>query len=295
MKNRKDIVYYIMMAVLLVVFAGSGGMLLTNYLRDRGHEKELEQMASRFPQAEPPKARSAADSKSDSGAKDADTGDTKQEETGTGADGSAVLPPLEWKAWWEEQAEGRFTAYASLMAQNPDMAGWVRIEGTKVDYPVMQSPASPEYYLHRDFDKKYSNYGIPFMEGICRCEEPRTSLLIYGHHMKNGAMFAALQNYTAESYYRQHPYIQFDTADQAGSYEIALAVKVDAADTDALWRSLLFPADEAQFDEASRQLSQQAFYQTGVPLFYTDRLLALVTCEYSLEDGRLMVVAREIQ
>lgn len=301
--RMKQKTYYLWMTILATVFLGSGAMLVKNFLENRQHEAEFAELASQFPEAGAPGqggSAGLAGAGQGDGLGDGGRGQAAGHEGGGGSNtgqesGKASdIPPQDWKLWWERETEGRLATYQSLKEQNADMVGWVRIEGTKVDYPVMQTPDRPDYYLHRDFNKKKSNYGIPYMAENCRYEEPGASLLIYGHHMRNGGMFAALQGYTEEAFYRQHPYIQFDTLNQAGSYEIVAVVKVNAADSTIPWQELLFPKNQETFEAAWADFGKQSFYRTGVEPAYGQRLLALVTCEYTLKDGRLMVVAREI-
>lgn len=298
--------YYLSMAILVTVFLGSGGMLLNRYMMEQRHETDRNYWISMFPDTGIPGAgegtgiagsgQSDHNRESDPGhhggtvSEGRKTSEQRQESAA-----AAKIPPNEWKLWWGREAERRFTAYRTLEELNPDMVGWIRIEGTRIDYPVMQTRDNPDYYLHRDFNKKKSDYGIPYMAEMCHYEEPGTNLLIYGHHMRNGTMFAALAGYTDESFYRKHPYIQFDFVDREGSYEIAAVVRVDAAGDATPWQDLLFPAEETAWETAWHVVEGQSFYQTGVKLGYEDRLLALVTCEYTLKDGRLMVVAREIR
>lgn len=314
--RKKDIVYYSSMAILAAVFLVSGGMLVNRYRSERRQDAAWESITSMFSDTgmstpdgdavwpDGGDVRLDGDAARRDGTGQDDERDAGQMQMqggsgnpakGEGNEERIHISPGEWKLRWEQEAERRFATYRELQSRNPDMAGWIRIEGTRIDYPVMQTPDEPDYYLHRDFNKKKSSYGIPYMAEFCRYEEPGTNLLIYGHHMRNGAMFAALDGYTEEAYYREHPFIQFDTVDRAGSYEIAAAVRIDASGEAAIWQDLLFPSEEAVWKRAWEAFRQQSFYQTGVDLEYGDRLLALVTCEYTLKDGRLMVVAREIR
>lgn len=199
-----------------------------------------------------------------------------------------------WKAQWEDGAEERLKIYRSLKMDNPDMAGWVKIEGTRIDYPVMHSPGREDYYLNHDFYGRDSNYGTPFLMEQCRYESPRTSLLISGHHMKNGAMFAQLQDYRDQEFWEEHPFVQFDTAEEAGSYEVAAVIAVSASGDSTVWQSLLFPKGKEEFNSAWEQVKELWFYDTGVELLWGDELLALATCEYTVRDGRLLVIARRI-
>lgn len=285
----KDIIYNLTMIILLVIFIGSAGTLAKNYIQDRRHGNDLEQLAELFPEETMPEVTVSV-TKATTAASE-----TEIQESETSIEDTWMqISPQDWKVYWDKVAAGRFSTYQSLKKQNADFVGWVRIEGTKIDYPVLQTPNDPDYYLHRDFEKKYSRYGIPYMMESCRLEEPRTNYLVYGHHMRNGSMFAALQNYTDYNYYKQHPYIQFDTLNQTGSYEIVAVVKVDNSADPSFWQKVLFPSSEAEFNSAWKQFQKKSFYDTGVSITAYDHLLALVTCEYTLKDGRLMVVAREI-
>ena len=90
--------------------------------------------------------------------------------------------------------------YAELHEMNPDMAGWIKIEGTKVDYPVMQtSTDNKDYYLKRDFNKNSSDWGCIYAREECDLEKPSDNTTIYGHFMADGSMFHALGAYTDKS------------------------------------------------------------------------------------------------
>lgn len=287
----KDIIYNLTLTILLVIFIGSAGILVKNYIQDRRHGNDLEQLTGLFPEESMPEVTVAA-TKAITAASETEM--QPQESETSVEDTWMQISPQDWKHYWEDVAAGRFSTYQSLKKQNADFVGWVRIEGTPLDYPVLQTPNEPDYYLHRDFEKKSSRYGTPYMMESCRLEEPRTNYLIYGHHMRNGSMFAGLQNYTDYNYYKQHPYIQFDTLNQAGSFEIVAVVKVDNSADPSFWQKVLFPSGKTEFNSAWKQFQRKSFYDTGVSITAYDHLLALVTCEYTLKDGRLMVVAREI-
>ncbi|MEG0662116.1 MAG: class B sortase, partial [Anaerovoracaceae bacterium] len=112
---------------------------------------------------------------------------------------------------------------AALHEENPDIAGWVQIEGTIIDYPVMQTVDEPEYYLRRNFKKEDSLAGTPFMDANSDMRIPSKNLMIYGHNMKNGTMFHSLLEYEEKEYFDAHPTVRFDTLDGPGEYEIIAA------------------------------------------------------------------------
>ncbi len=111
--------------------------------------------------------------------------------------------------------------YAPLYEQNHDLFGWLRIDGTVIDYPVMHTPTDPEKYLHTNFAREYSYGGIPFIDANCSADSD--NLLIYGHNMLDGSMFRSLPKYESKSYWQAHPTIHFDTLYEEGEYEVLAA------------------------------------------------------------------------
>lgn len=120
-----------------------------------------------------------------------------------------------------------FEKYRAVYEQNSDFVGWIFIDGTNIDYPVMQTIDNPNYYLKRGFDKQYSSYGVPYVQENCDLELS-DNCVIYGHHMNNGSMFADLCKYADEDFYREHKTIRFDTLAGFGEYEIVAAFKTVA-------------------------------------------------------------------
>ena len=118
----------------------------------------------------------------------------------------------------------RDTNLTDLYAQNDDLIGWIKIDNTSSDYPVMQTKDRPEYYLQRNFNKEYSSYGTPFLAEECNLETSE-NLIVYGHHMKNSKMFGILENYKKKQYYDNHKIIKFYTLDGIKKYEIFAVFK----------------------------------------------------------------------
>lgn len=187
---------------------------------------------------------------------------------------------------------GILPQYQELYAMNQDLIGWLTIGGTTVDYPVMWTPQDTEYYSHRGFDGSDSSNGLLFMDGASSVAEEGGNLIIYGHNMKNGSMFADLMEYGKESYYEEHPTIQFDTLYETRTYEVAAVAKTNNIE--------LLPfgytgADEAKFTQAVEAMEANALYDTGVELNYGDDCLTLATCDYSVDNGRLVVLAKRVE
>lgn len=98
-----------------------------------------------------------------------------------------------------------------LYQQNNDLVGWICVEDTNINYPVMQTVDSPNYYLKRGFDKEYSSYGCPYVQEDCDVLKPSDNVVIYGHQMNNGSMFADLEKFKDEDFWREHKTIAFNT------------------------------------------------------------------------------------
>lgn len=91
------------------------------------------------------------------------------------------------------------------------MVGWIKVEDTKINYPVMQSKEEPNFYLRHGFDKAYTVYGCPYVQENCDVDAPSDNLIIYGHHMNDQSMFAGLMKYQSKSFWENHKTVQFDT------------------------------------------------------------------------------------
>lgn len=184
--------------------------------------------------------------------------------------------------------------YAAVYEQNTDFVGWISIDGTNLNYPVMQTIDNPNFYLKRGFEKQYSNYGVPYVQENCVLGIS-DNVVIYGHHMNNGSMFADLCKYEREDFCREHPAIHFDTLSSLGEYEIVAVFKTVAYSEDGFkYYHFVDAEDENAFDAFISQCKALALYNTGVDAEYGDKLLTLSTCEYSHTNGRMVVVAKLI-
>lgn len=196
----------------------------------------------------------------------------------------------------EKQEPAILPEYRELYAQNPELVGWVSIEGTSIDYPVMQRGQDEEYYLDHDFEGKKNKNGLPFLDGSCDAQKSNI-LLVYGHHMKNGRMFGALMAYKDEGFYDAHPTVRFDTLYEAAEFEIVavLLSRVYLQSEEAFrYYRLAGTGTPDGFERYIQSVKERALYDTGVSARYGDQLLVLSTCEYSTKNGRLAVIARKV-
>lgn len=200
----------------------------------------------------------------------------------------------------EENGSGEreiLAKYRTVYEMNSDLYGWLSIDGLPFSYPVMHTPEDEEYYLRRSFDGAYSRSGVPFIDADC--EEGCGNYLIYGHNMTNGTMFAQLEAYADESFWREHPIIEFDTLYEEGEYEVF-----------AVFYSRVFYKYETNkfrfyeyadlrdpdvFSEYVNGVRELALYDTGADVSYGDELITLITCSYTnrIENERFVVVARK--
>ena len=186
----------------------------------------------------------------------------------------------------------------NLYLENSDMVGWIQIEGTGIDYPVMQTPADPNYYLKHDFEKRYTDYGCPFMQADCDALRPSDNLIIYGHNMKDGSMFADLAKYRSKDFWQAHKTVCFDTELGSCAYEIFAVihttVQADAADAFPFYR-FVDAATPEEFADYVSACQARALYDTGISAEYGDKLLTLSTCDNLTDDGRWLIIAKQTE
>lgn len=186
--------------------------------------------------------------------------------------------------------------FAALRDQNSDFIGWISIEDTKLDFPVMYAPNNKDFYLRHDFNKEYSVYGVPYLDEktTLGANDQSENLVIYGHNMKTGTIFGCLTGYKEAGYYQQHPYVQFDTVYGDGTYEVFAAFSIDvAADTSFVYNQYV-DMDEETYNAYVEEVISRSDVDTGIRPVYGEQLLTLSTCEYSSDNGRYVVVARRV-
>lgn len=150
----------------------------------------------------------------------------------------------------------------ALIAANTDCIGWLSIDGTNISYPVMHTPSDPQKYLRRSFYGKYSQSGVPFLDG--RCDIQSTNLIIYGHNMRNGTMFSDLKKYLNTDFLNSHRTVRLETAGGVFLFTVTEVLKTNTADP---WYNRITCED--------------------------GRHLILSTCYGSGKDGRLLIIAEE--
>ena len=200
--------------------------------------------------------------------------------------------------------------YRELHEINPDMTGWLTIDGTVIDYPVMQTMEDECYYLNRDFYGDANKNGCLILDtdstagtgtkagGYKDGTAPSTNLIIHGHTMKSGEMFGNLQRYADAEYGAEHAILRFDSLYEEREYElIAVFYSQVYYESDNIFKYYkFFRADtQEEFDDWYENIKKLSLYDTGVTAQFGDEFLTLSCCSYQVEDGRFVVVGKRVK
>lgn len=186
--------------------------------------------------------------------------------------------------------------YQTLYNKNKSLIGWLKIDDTNIDYPVMQT-VNNEYYLDHNYTQEYDKNGSLFLDKDCDIVHRNTNLIIYGHHMKSGKMFGGLNKYSSEDYCKKHATIQFDTIYEKGTYEVMYVFRSRIYNEEEIvfkYYQFFDAASEKEFNSNMQEMAALSLYDTGVTASYGDELLTLSTCDNSETDGRFVVVAKRV-
>ncbi len=196
------------------------------------------------------------------------------------ADANAHTTPESAVAAPAAQANAVLPQYRALYEENPDLIGWLRIDGTDIDFPVVQTPGDNEYYLRRGFDRFYSTGGTLFLDERCSIDPdaPTANWLIYGHNMRDGSMFGQLIRYRDEDFYKAHPTFTFDTLYETATWQVVAALDTTLG-ADELPYYTFFDADtKLDWQHRVDAILDKSLYDTGVTPQYGTQLLTLSTC-----------------
>ena len=197
----------------------------------------------------------------------------------------------------ENYPRAYLTKFASLWEMNEDIVGWLSIDGTQVNYPVVQSDDN-DYYLHKDFSKADNKYGIPFADCRVDISKPSTNIPIYSHNMKDGQMFGELINYQSLDYYKQHPVINFDSLYEEGKYKIVgmfIASTLPEHAPNFEYHNFIEAETDQELMDFANEVLSRSLIVTGVDIQPGDHLITLSTCTYDFEEARFAIVARRVR
>ena len=271
-RRKRNLVLNILLVVFAVIFLASGIYLLKYYMDSRQNKKLVNSLKEMI---------------DDSGSLDPgeDPGYTTSD---------AKVP--EYVTVGDKKIQRKFR---NLYEKNNDFVGWLTIEGTSVDLPVMYTPDQEQKYLRKNFEGDYALAGTPFIASESDPEKPTTNVIIYGHNMKDGSMFSDLLKYKDEEFYQEHKTIEFDTIYDNGTYEVIAAFpgQVLNVGEEGFRYYAFYEAHSAEeMDTYVSEIKSRCSYTIPATAFYGDRLITLSTCEDSgaSEGKRYVVVARRI-
>lgn len=279
--SASQVILKVLTLVMLVVFLGSAGYLVNELvilpLQTDMVMDEIQEIYYNLPTPSP------SDSSEESSATEDPKPEKEEEE------------PEEEPELTDEQVRAQIK---KLQEINPDIVGWIRIPNTVIDYPVLQSSESdPEYYLYRNYKKEYTQYGSIFLQSGTAIDGSDQNLLLYGHSMNDGRMFASLLRFGELEVYKQSPVITFNTAEGGGKWKIISVFKTNTDESQGepfayTYRHFNSDSDYLNF---VYQVRQRSVINTGVDFNENDTMIMLSTCSYEFDGFRTVVVARKVR
>lgn len=196
------------------------------------------------------------------------------------ADAAAHATPERAATPSPQQTARVLPQYLALYEQNPDLIGWLRVEGAGIDLPVVQTPGDNEYYLRRGFDKFYAVGGTLFLDEQCAVTpaDPTANWLIYGHNMADGTMFGQLTRYRDEDFYHEHPTFTFDTLYETTTWQVVAALDTTLGADELPYYTFFDAGTKLEWQQRVDAIRALALYNTGVEVQYGQQLLTLSTC-----------------
>ena len=281
MKKDKRTLSIFLIILGICCLGAAGGIILYRHMADRQSEEVLEAL------------RSSAEGYELVGQPVEPTDEQATEPLSVEAEPTAVPEPT---ASPEPTPEPVENPYQDSFLANEDMAAWLVVPDTPIDYPVMWTPRDENYYLRRGFDGKTNQNGCLILDTDSCVNPLTTNLIIHGHNMKSGAMFGELDNYKEEAFFQEHREMQLYTEEGVRTYEVIAVFRSQVyRKTDQVFKFYqFFQADtQEEFDNFYENIKAMSLYDTGVTAEYGDHFLTLSTCSYHVEQGRFVVVARE--
>lgn len=209
--------------------------------------------------------------------------DTSREPQGTSAaeaplestDAAQTTAPADDALWPEVD-------FAALAAINPDIVGWIYVEDTKINYPVVYR--DNEYYLNHLFDGTYNEGGCIFLDANSLPDFSGEHSILYGHHMRDGSMFAGIRKYRDQSYYDAHPMAMLITPE--GNYRVEFFSGYVASTLESAWK-MSFSAED--YGAWLSEIASRSLFAAEVEPTTADRILTLSTCSYEFTEARFVL------
>ena len=268
-RKRKELIKFAVIAVLILIVVASFATVVIKVLTDKNHERVLAEIEQ---------------SNKDNAFVFTTIKQSEPESDGTITFDTYEIPPV-------------LNKYSDTYEKNEDLVGWIKIEDTNIDYPVVQGEDN-EYYLSHNFKGKNDANGCIFVDMNCSIYPRSKNIILYGHHMKSGKMFANLEKYDNYDFYINHRKFTFDTIYEEAEYEIVFVFRdyVHASDdTEFKYYEFVDVTSETEFESYMTDLRNKSIYNSNIPVSFDDELLTLSTCDYMQANGRFVVMAKKIK
>lgn len=284
-KNIKKVIYWALIAMFGIIFIVSA-IYVGDYLIDsRNNKKQLSDIQA---------MHTLPDSRPSVSLRDPTNG--MQGPDVTVPSGIPIGPIVSPSDSGSSSHLGKLPELESLYKLNNDLVGYLYIEGTNVNNPVLQRKGSKDYYLYRDIFGDENRHGSVYVREACDVFKPTDVVTMYGHNMADGSMFANLHKYKQKDFFKSHPVVYFDTLYERHTYQVLCIFRTSAT------YGVGFPfhmfddfEDKAEFDEFVKGVRNLAIFDSGISVSYGDKFICLSTCEeWPIEDGRLVLVAVRI-
>ena len=187
--------------------------------------------------------------------------------------------------------------FKSLKKRNQEVSAWVKIPATAIDYPVVYTKKNNTKYLKKNFDGKEDSHGTLFFEKGCVPGVSDSNLLIYGHNMKDGSMFSGLLPYRQKTYLEANSYACMFTEDANYLYKAVVAFQTDVSKKNKkgfFFSDYIDLTSDTTYQDFKKQLKKHQLYEPVEEIKKGDSLMMLSTCEYSTDNGRLVVVFKRV-
>lgn len=197
-----------------------------------------------------------------------------------------------------EETEENLSPQTTLLRQNSDFKGWIKLSNTQIDNPIYQADNN-SYYLDHNQNRQKSSYGALYFDyrNTITKEKTDKNLVIYGHEMKNGSMFGQLKKLRSLNFYKQNPTIEFSTLYSEGTYQIYSVFILNAAKEDDGGHIYNILGQDfttkSAFDSWVAESFSRSIINTTVDVEFGDDIITLVTCSEDFPNARLIVMARK--
>ncbi|MCR4617164.1 MAG: class B sortase [Lachnospiraceae bacterium] len=271
----KKVIFRTIFIIALVAFVGAVGYIVYTYIGYKKDAKVYDEAISEFVTVN----ENAGDSATGGAAGSLADGLTGG--SGENKAGKDNINPFDSISDGSGDFGGLEVDFDALTKLNPDIIGWIYCPDTVINYPVLKTDNN-DYYLHRNYKKEYAASGSIFVECANSDGFVDSNTIIYGHHMKDGSMFASLSKWFKQEYYDEHPYMYLYTPD--GNYRVELFSAYTTAVGSDSYYAILTPCKE--LDEYLERVKNKSQFDCNIELNSEDKYIMLSTCAYVFENAR---------